>query len=371
MRIAQVAPLYESVPPKLYGGTERVVSYLTEELVRQGHEVTLFGSQDSITAAKLLSRCPRALRLDPQCVDQHAHHILMIEQVLKLAPEFEVIHFHIDYMHFPCSRRLKTPHLTTLHGRLDIPDLVPLHREFRDMPVVSISQAQRKPLGWLNWQATVHHGLPLDLYRFSPGTGEYLAFIGRISPEKGLDKAIEIAKRAGIPLRIAAKVDRADREYFEQVIRPLLDHPLVDYIGEISDREKNEFLGNALALVLPLNWPEPFGLVMIEAMACGTPVVAFSCGSVPEIVKDGLTGYIVHDVDEAVRAISSVPSLKREWIRKVFEQRFSAERMCRKYVSVYERLQLQKEVVQVVVPERAPAKPGLFMIEPSWPQSPN
>ena len=339
MKIAQVAPLFESVPPKLYGGTERVVSYLTEELVRQGHDVTLFASRDSVTKARLAPQCPRALRLDPQCIDQFAHHVLLLENVLKHASEFDIIHFHIDYLHFPWSRRYNLTHLTTLHGRLDIPDLVPLYREFKEMPVVSISNAQRKPLRWLNWQATIYHGLPPDLCTLHPAPGHYLAFLGRISPEKGVDQAIEIAKRAGLKLVIAAKVDPADRAYFEQIIRPLLAHPLIEYIGEIGETEKDEFLGHALALLLPLDWPEPFGLVMIEAMAAGTPVIAFRCGSVPEILEDGVTGYIVSDADEAVAALERVPSLNRAKCREAFDRRFTAARMSRDYLKVYELLQ--------------------------------
>ena len=304
MKIAQVAPLYESVPPRLYGGTERVVSYLTEELVAQGHDISLFASGDSVTQARLVSPSPQALRLDQGCVDQLAHHILMLEQVFKEAKEFDVIHFHVDYLHFPLSRRQSLSNVTTLHGRLDIPDLVPLYREFLEMPVISISHAQREPLPWLNWQGTVHHGLPAKLYKLYPEPGKYLAFLGRISPEKGVDRAIEIAKRAGLELQIAAKVDRVDEEYFQQAIRPLLDHPLIHFVGELRDAEKDAFLGNALALVMPVNWEEPFGLVMIEAMACGTPVVAYRRGSVPEVIDEGVTGLIVHKVDQAVKAIT-------------------------------------------------------------------
>lgn len=338
MRIAQVSPLYESVPPRFYGGTERVVSYLTEELVRQGHEVTLFASGDSLTTARLISHCPQALRLNPNCIDQFAHHILMLEEVLKRSRDFDIIHFHIDYLHFPWSRRSNVPHLTTLHGRLDIPDLVPLYREFHDMPVVSISGAQRRPLPWLNWQATVPHGLPSHLYTLHPDPGQYLAFLGRISPEKGVDLAIEIAKKAGVKLKIAAKVDRVDQKYFEETIEPLMDTPCVDYIGEITDSEKDEFLGNALALVLPLNWPEPFGLVMIEAMACGTPIVAFRCGSAPEIIEHGVTGFLVEDVHSAVDALDRVSQLSRKACRTAFEERFAVARMCRDYLAAYERL---------------------------------
>ncbi len=335
MRIAQVAPLYESVPPKLYGGTERVVSYLTEELVSEGHEVTLFASGDSETAAHLVAPCGKGLRLDPDCVNHLAYHILMLEQVCQLAENFDVIHFHVDYLHFSSSRRHDLCQITTLHGRLDPPDLVPLYREFTDMPLVSISEAQRQPLPWANWVSTVHHGLPEDLYTFHEPPGSYLAFIGRISPEKGVDRAIEMAKLTGIPLKIAAKVDRADREYFEAIIKPLLDHSIVEYIGEVGENEKDEFLGNAFALLAPVNWPEPFGLVLIEALACGTPVLAFNRGSIPEIVKDGVTGFIVPDLKAATKAISQVSRLKRQDCRRDYEARFTASRMSSAYQSVY------------------------------------
>jgi glycosyltransferase involved in cell wall biosynthesis len=338
MRIAQVAPLYESVPPKLYGGTERVVHWLTEELVRQGHEVTLFASGDSQTKARLVPACPEALRLCDTCIDQLAHHCLMLEQVYKERENFDVIHFHVDYIHFSRSRCNRICNLTTLHGRLDIPDLVPLYREFAEMPVVSISDAQRRPLPWVNWQGTVYHGLPAERFKLYPEPGKYLAFLGRISPEKGLDSAIEIAKRAGIPLRIAAKVDRVDQDYFNQVIKPLLDHPLVEFLGEIGVEEKNEFLGGALALLCPICWPEPFGLVMIEAMACGTPAISFPQGSVPEVVDDGESGFIVPDIAAAVRAVNRVHELDRRGVRRVFECRFTAARMANDYVSIYERL---------------------------------
>src|SRR5574338_112198 len=287
MRIAQVAPLYESVPPKYYGGTERVVSYLTEELVRQGHDVTLFASGDSETSARLVATCQRSLRLDKDCQNQMAHHFVMLERVLKHADEFDIIHFHVDYLHFPLSRREAITQVTTLHGRLDIPDLIPLYQEFRDMPVISISNGQREPLPWANWQATVYHGLPPDLYRFRAEPVRYLAFLGLISPEKRVDRAIEIAKQVGMPLKIAAKIDRADKDYFDSVIAPMLNDPLVEFIGEIGDMEKGEFLGNAYALLFPIDWPEPFGLVMIEAMACGTPIIAFEQGAVPEVMEDG------------------------------------------------------------------------------------
>jgi len=338
MRIAQVSPLYESVPPKYYGGTERVVSYLTEELVRQGHEVTLFASADSTTRARLIPPCRVSLRLQKECIDQLAHHIVMLELVAKHALDFDVIHFHIDYLHFPLSRRQSIPHLTTLHGRLDIPDLVPLYREFAEMPVVSISTAQRVPLPWANWLATVHHGLPKELYRFHPAPGKYLLFLGRISPEKRIDRAIEIARRIAMPLKIAAKVDNVDRQYFKQIIEPLLTLPGIEYVGEVGDGEKDELLGNAYALVFPIDWPEPFGLVMIEAMACGTPVIAYRQGSVAEVLDDGVTGFIVDGLDDAVRAVERVKELDRRRCRQVFEERFAVARMAREYLVLYERL---------------------------------
>lgn len=337
MRIAQVAPLYESVPPALYGGTERVVSWLTEELVRLGHEVTLFASGDSLTTARLVPACKKALRLDLNCVDQLAHHMVMLDQVIGEKENFDLIHFHVDYLHFPFSRHEYIPHVTTLHGRLDLPDLVPLHRHFRDMPVISISDAQREPLAWLNWQGTVHHGLPRESFSLGGGAGGYLAFLGRISPEKGLDQAIEIAKRAGMPLKIAAKIDRADVQYFESVIKPLLDHPLIEFIGEIGYPEKNVFLGNAAALVFPINWREPFGLVMIEAMACGTPVVGYPQGSVPEVIKEGVTGFIVLNLESAVRAVKRIGEIDRRKCREHFEQHFDVERMSQDYLKIYQR----------------------------------
>ena len=339
MRIAQVAPLYESVPPKLYGGTERVVSYLTDELVRQGHDVTLFASGDSITAAALRPMCRKALRLEGRnIVDPLAYHMRMIEMVAQESAAFDLVHFHIDYLHFSSTRRQGIQALTTLHGRLDIPDLPPLYRAFPDMNVVSISDSQRAPLPWANWIDTVHHGLPDNLYTLQPEPGKYLAFLGRISPEKRVDRAIQIAKRAGVPIRIAAKVDAVDREYFDVRIRHLLDDPLVEYVGEIGERDKNEFLGNALALVFPIDWPEPFGLVMIEAMACGTPVIAYPMGSVPEIIDNGATGIIVNEIDEAVKAVQRIGAFSRADCRQVFEKRFSAQRMARDYVNIYRRL---------------------------------
>jgi glycosyltransferase involved in cell wall biosynthesis len=338
MRIAQVAPLYESVPPHCYGGTERIVSYLTEELVKQGHEVSLFASGDSVTTARLVAPCRRSLRLDTQCIDQLAHHILMLELVLREAGRFDLIHWHVDYLHFPLSQRQATPHVTTLHGRLDIPDLVPLYQEFTAVPVISISHAQREPLPWLNWQDTVYHGLPEALYTFHPEPGKYLAFLGRISPEKRVDRSIAIAQRLGMEIKIAAKVDPVDREYFETVIAPLLSEPLVEYVGEIGEQEKDEFLGHAYALLFPIDWPEPFGLVMAEAMACGTPVIAYRRGSVPEIIEEGVTGFIVHDLEEAVRAAEQILTLDRWRCRQRFEERFSAARMARDYLASYQRL---------------------------------
>src|SRR5215470_9067073 len=319
MRIAQVAPLYERVPPLYYGGTERIVSYLTEELINQGHDVTLFASGDSNTKGRLISPCKRSLRLDPSCVDRLTYHFLELEQVFQDAASFDVIHFHIDYLHFPFSRRIDVPNVTTQHGRLDLSDLLPLYGEFADMPVVSISNSQRKPLPRINWQGTVYHGFPLDLYKSKSSVGSYLAFVGRISPEKRLDRAIEIAKRANIKLRIAAKIDPIDQQYMETHIRPLLDHPLIEFVGEIGEKKKPEFLGNAYALLFPIDWEEPFGLVMIEAMACGTPVIAYRRGSVPEIIEPGRTGFIADGVDDAVRSVEKIASLRRADCRHAFE----------------------------------------------------
>jgi glycosyltransferase involved in cell wall biosynthesis len=338
MRIAQIAPLYERVPPLYYGGTERIVSYLTEELINQGHELTLFASGDSLTQARLIAACDRSLRLNPQCVDRLAYHFLQMEQVFQRAGSFDIIHYHNDYLHYPFSKRLGLRHLTTLHGRLDLAELVPLYREFSDIPVVSISNNQRTLLPWINWQGTVHHGIPQDLYKLNKDGGSYLAFLGRISPEKRLDRAIEIAKRADMKLKIAAKIDSLDSEYMETKIRRLLDHPLVEFVGEIGENEKREFLGNAYALLFPIDWVEPFGLVLIESMACGTPVIAFRQGSVPEVIDHGITGFIVQSIEESVRAVEKVQHFDRERCRQVFEERFSAPRMARDYVKIYERL---------------------------------
>ena len=338
MKIAEVAPLYESVPPKLYGGTERIVHFLTEELVRQGHEVTLFASGDSRTSARLVPCRREAIRLDKTCKDPIASHIYMLEKVRKTAGEFDVIHFHVDYLAFPFSRTIGTPSLSTLHGRLDIPEIMPTYKEFRDHPLVSISNSQREPMPWARWVGTIYHGLPRDLFEFREGKGGYLAFLGRISPEKRPDRAIEIAKRTGIPLKIAAKIDNADRDYYEAKIKKLMDHPLVEYIGEVNEREKQEFLGNALALLFPVDWPEPFGLVMIEAMACGTPVIAFRCGSVPEVMEHGRTGFIVDSREEAVDAVHKIKNFDRRLCREVFDRRFTVERMARDYSRVFARL---------------------------------
>jgi len=336
MKIAQVSPLYESVPPKYYGGTERIISYLTEELVKRGHDVTLYASGDSVTEAKLRPMCHRALRLDKHSIDPIADHVYLAERVFVEADQYDIIHSHIDYIPYPLYKRMKTPHITTLHGRLDIPNLNNLYREFDDIPLVSISNYQRLPLSWANWIETVYHGLPNNLYDFQEKPGDYLAFIGRICPEKRADYAIEIAKRAGFPLKIAAKVDKVDREYFETVIKPLLDHPDIEYIGEIGEGEKNQFLGNAMALLFPIDWPEPFGLVMIEAMACGTPIIARLQGAVPEVMEQGVTGYVVKDIEEAVQAVKEIPKLSRKRCREVFEKHFTVEQMADNYLKVYE-----------------------------------
>lgn len=338
MRIAQVAPLYESVPPKLYGGTERIVSYLTEELVKQGHEVTLFASGDSLTQARLVAGCSQALRLDRGCIDQLAHHVVMLQEVMAQREQFDLIHFHLDYLHFPLTRMLGWTTLTTLHGRLDIPDLLPLYKAFPEMPVSSISDAQREPLPWLNWQGTVYHGLPEGQYDFSRKAGGYLAFLGRTSPEKGLDQAIEIACRTGMPLKVGAKIDNADRQYFETQIKPLLNRSGIEFLGEIGFPQKNELLGGAAALLFPIMWPEPFGIVMIEAMACGTPIIAYPRGSVPEVVEHGVTGFIVEDVEGAVEAVNHIHLIDRRRCRQRFEERFSANRMSENYVRMYEAL---------------------------------
>lgn len=347
MRIAQVAPLFESVPPRLYGGTERIVSYLTEELVRLSHDVTLFASGDSVTSADLVPCVPMALRLNRAVRDPIPYFMLMMRRVHERAEEFDVIHFHIDQFQFPLFWPMVGRTVTTLHGRQDCADLKPLYAGFPEMPLVSISNSQRAPIANANFLATVYHGLPVDVLKptFRP-RGGYLAFLGRVSPEKGIEPAIHMARTFGIPLKIAAKVDKVDEAYFQEKIRPLLDHPGVEFVGEIDERSKSEFLGEALALLFPIDWPEPFGLVMIEAMACGTPVLAFRKGSVPEIIEDDVTGRIVSTVNEAMLALPNVIALDRRTVRQRFEERFSATRMARDYVNVYRRLVKQSTLVE-------------------------
>ncbi|MGN6652895.1 glycosyltransferase family 4 protein [Trinickia sp.] len=343
MRIAQIAPLHEAVPPKLYGGTERVVSYLTEALVELGHDVTLFASGDSQTSAKLEAFWPQALRLDPSIRDTMAPHMLLLEEVRRRADEFDVLHFHIDYYPFSLFSRQPVPHLTTLHGRLDLPELQPIFNTFNEVPVVSISDNQRMPLPQASWLSTVYHGLPENL--LTPRKDiepSYLAFLGRISPEKRVDTAIRIAEKAGMKIKIAAKLDKADRAYYEEQIKPLFALPHVEYIGEISESEKAEFLGGAHALLFPIDWPEPFGLVMIEAMACGTPVIAFKRGSVPEVIENGVSGFVVEDELSAVAAVKRLSSLPRETVRKAFEARFTSKVMAQNYLASYENLLRQK-----------------------------
>jgi glycosyltransferase involved in cell wall biosynthesis len=347
MKIAQIAPLMESVPPRLYGGTERIVSYLTDELVRLGHEVTLFASADSISAAELVSCASMALRLDGNVRDPTPYYMLMLDRVRELAEEFDILHFHIDQFHLPLFRDMADRTITTLHGRLDLPDLKPLYLGFSDMPLVSISNGQRRPIADANFVANVQHGIPLNLHTpiFNP-RGGYVAFLGRISPEKRPDRAIAIARTLGIPLKIAAKVDKVDEVYFREKIAPLLSDPGVEFIGEISERSKTKFLGEALALLFPIDWPEPFGLVMIEAMACGTPVLAFRHGSVSEIVDQGVTGAIVDTMDEAVRMLPRVIALDRRAVRRRFEHRFSSARMATDYMALYHSLLKQPSIAE-------------------------
>ena len=337
MRIAQIAPLYESVPPKLYGGTERVVAYLTDELVNQGHDVTLFASGDSITKATLVAVSPSALRLSNH-LDPLAYHILQLQEVFERTKEFDILHFHTDYLHFPFSSNKDLTTITTLHGRLDIDDLKPIYKKFSRMPVVSISNAQREPLPMANWIGTVYHGLPLHLYEKGEGKGNYVTFIGRISPEKRADRAIEIARRTNMKIKIAAKIDKADEVYFQKEIEHLFRLPHVEYLGEIGEKAKSELLRNAVALLFPIDWREPFGMVTIEAHACGTPVIAYNHGSVPEIIAHGKNGYVVKDIDEAVEALQNIHLIDRNECRKNFESRFSATIMAKNYLRLYEKL---------------------------------
>ncbi|WP_424629290.1 glycosyltransferase family 4 protein [Bradyrhizobium sp. SYSU BS000235] len=338
MRIAQISPLTEAVPPKLYGGTERVISWLTEELVSLGHDVTLFASGDSLTSATLAPMWPRALRLDGSVRDPNALHMMMIEQVYRRADEFDILHFHLDYYPFSLMSRQRIPFITTLHGRLDLPEHQPVFDTFPSIPLVSISNSQRRPIHKADWVDTVYHGLPKQLLAPKSKTPTYLAFLGRISPEKRVDRAIHIAERCGLPLKIAAKVDPADIDYFNADIRPLLEKPHVEFVGEISDAEKSDFLSAAVALIVPIDWPEPFGLVMIEAMACGTPVVAYNRGAAPEIVEDGVTGFVVEDETSAVGAIKNIGLISRTKVREQFEQRFTAKRMALDYLTAYRKV---------------------------------
>ena len=338
MRVAQIAPLAEAVPPKFYGGTERVVSWLTEELVALGHDVTLFASGDSETSAQLVPCVPQGLRL-AGIRDHVASHLVMLNNVRRRADQFDVIHFHIDLLQYPLFQDLAHKCVTTLHGRLDVPDFQPVYYAFPHMPLVSISDDQRRPMpAHVNWLATVYHGLPSSSCPYNAAGGDYLAFLGRIAPEKRPDRAIEIAQRAGIPLKIAAKVDKVDQEYFETEIRPLLDHPLIEFIGEIDEQQKAGFLGNALALLFPIDWPEPFGLVMIEAMSAGTPVIAWRHGSAPEMIEDRVSGFIVDSIDEALSAVDQVRAMSRDRVRRCFEARFTATRMAQDYWAAYEAL---------------------------------
>jgi glycosyltransferase involved in cell wall biosynthesis len=355
MHIAQSAPLTEAIPPKLYGGTERVVHWVTEELVALGHDVTLFASGDSHTSAKLEAPWPRALRLDGSVRDPNALHMTMLERVRKQADEFDVLHFHLDYYPFSLFSRQPVPFVTTLHGRLDLPEHQPVFTTFSSVPVISISDSQRRPLPQAGWLRTVYHGLPQKLLSPLPVKPQYFAFLGRIAPEKGVDRAISIARQCGVPLRIAAKVDAVDREYFDEKIRPLLDGTNAEYIGEITDAEKSAFLSAAIALLNPIDWPEPFGLVMIEAMACGTPVVAFNRGSVPEVIDDGLTGFIVEDEKGAIGAFDRLAQLSREKIRRQFEKRFTARRMAQEYLAVYRSLSERTARQLRLVVDGAPA----------------
>jgi glycosyltransferase involved in cell wall biosynthesis len=373
MRIAQVAPLYESVPPKLYGGTERVVSHLTEELVRLGHEVTLFASGDSETTARLIAACPRALWRDPDCRETLPHHVRLMELVFRDVSRFDVIHFHCDYLHLPLLRRCPCPSVTTLHGRLHAADLAPLLSEHREVPLVSISNDQRRPLPEANWQATVYHGLPRDLHSLRERPGDYLAFLGRMSPEKRVDRAIEIARRSGMKLKIAAKIYPEERAYFQDTIEPLLRESKrwVEFVGEVGGRRKDEFLGNARALLFPIDWPEPFGLVMIEAMACGTPVIGWRNGSVPEVITEGVSGFVVDGIEDAVRAVGRVADLSRRACRDAFTERFDVARMAEEYLRVYRRVAHAGQEPASRTLRPSPAPPLRSQFRPSgWNEEP-
>lgn len=338
MRIAQVSPLFESVPPKAYGGTERVISYLTEELVRQGHEVTLFATADSVTKARLIPGVEQSLRAEMWNRSWLAYDAIQMDKIAKLAKNFDIIHFHTDYLHFSLVPYLDAAHVTTLHGRLDLPELNPLFKHFSNCPMVSISNSQRTPLPWANWSQTVYHGLPEDLYKFHPEPGEYFSFIGRLSPEKRVDRAIEIAIACNTPLYVAAKIDKADEAYFEREIRAKLDHPLIHFIGEINEEKKHALLSRSKALLFPIDWPEPFGLVMIEAFSCGVPVIAYPHGSVPEIIKEGVNGFLVHDQQQAVAAAKEIGQIDRAQCRETFMRRFTASHMAKNYLQVYEKI---------------------------------
>lgn len=338
MKIAQISPLFESVPPAGYGGTERVVSYLTEELVVLGHDVTLFASGDSKTGATLVSPCSDSLRSEKEWPKIMGPYALMLEQVSSMADSFDILHFHIDLLHFPTIKRLQTPTVTTIHYKMDDHSLINVHQEFNQEAIISISRSQREAAPWLNWQGNVYHGLPCELLNWQSGRGDYLAFLGRLTPEKRIDRALEIAKGSDMPLKVAAKIDYSDMDYFNTIVKPLIDHPLVEYVGEIGGDVKAEFLGNAYALLFPIEWPEPFGLVMIEALACGTPVIAFDNGSVSEIIEDGVTGYIVNTVEEAIAAVNRIQLLSSADCRAAFEDRFTASRMAADYVNIYNDL---------------------------------
>lgn len=345
MRIAQIAPLYESVPPKLYGGTERVVYNLIEELVRRGHDVTLFASGDSETSAELVPCCEQGLRLNGTVKDFHAYTMIQLAMAYERAENFDLIHNHVDYFAFPFARLTRTPTVTTMHGRLDLPEVVRVNHVFREHPLISISDAQRMHLPDAKWIATVHNGVDPDRFTFRPQRGKYLAFLGRISVEKRPDRAIEIARAVGMPLRVAAKIDPADRDYYEHAIRPLMDNDLIEFVGEIDEDQKDDFLGNAFAYLFPIDWPEPFGITMIEAMATGTPVIAMNCGSVPEVIRDGVTGYICHDVGEMIACVDRISEISREACRLHVEKNFSRAAMAKKYEQAYLRILRHREVV--------------------------